>query len=132
LLNPSRVSHRAVSAAKTHKSCNAQMTKNECAGKIPLYFRWHMCTQAFRRSVDHRESHDHIVDKVGGNGNALLPEADAKMEEHSKLVSSDEKEVREVITARVILVRQARCRPRAALCELYVRMMDAAGEVKCV
>ena len=56
-----------------------------------------ICIQAYPRLINYGEGYDHIINENGRDGNALLPEADAKMQEHFKLMYSGDKEVREVI-----------------------------------
>jgi CCR4-NOT transcription complex subunit 1 len=56
-----------------------------------------ICIQAYPRLINYGEGYDHIIDANGRDGNSLSPDADAKMQEHFKLMYSADKEVREVI-----------------------------------
>ena len=57
------------------------------------------CIQAYPRLINYGEGFDAVIDQNGKDGNAISPEADAKMQEHYKLMYSGEREVREVIEA---------------------------------
>ncbi|KAF2198562.1 Not1-domain-containing protein [Delitschia confertaspora ATCC 74209] len=56
------------------------------------------CIQAYPRLINYGEGVDEIIDANGNNGNALPEEADKKMQEHFKLMYSNENDVRDILT----------------------------------
>jgi len=55
------------------------------------------CITAYPRLINYGEGYDAIIDANGRNGNAISPEADAKMQEHYKHMYNGESQVRDII-----------------------------------
>ncbi|KAG5923800.1 hypothetical protein E4U61_002488 [Claviceps capensis] len=56
-----------------------------------------LCITAYPRLINYGEGYDDIIDANGKNGNALPLAANAKMEDHYKMMYGDEMEVRSIV-----------------------------------
>lgn len=56
-----------------------------------------ICIQAYPRLINYGEGYDSVIEVNSREGNGLAPSADAKMQEHYKLMYSGDKQVRDVV-----------------------------------